>query len=402
MSVDTTAAATTLRSTPTPGFVLVIAAVVAMMAGASAPSPFYPVLQQDIGFSATTSTTIFAVYAVALLLTLLVTGATSDHIGRRPVVSAGFLVLALSMIAFWHADSVTVLLIARIVQGAAAGLLISALSAAVVDLEPPGRPGSAATLNSVGPLAGLGAGALVSGLLLDHASAAMTAVFGSLTAVYLVLAATIWLVPETSPRHDGLLRSFRPRVGLPLAARGPFLRSAPALFAAWATSGLYLSLGAPLVGQELGGELHVEQGLVVAVLTGVGSLACFVARGGTSRRVTIGGTTFLAIGTGLTLVALAAGSYWGFIAAAVVVGVGFGTSFLGIMRSITPLAAPHERGELFAAVFVISYLAFGIPAVLAGIAAPHLGLAQTTYVYGSVVVVLSGSAAVLRRFGSTD
>ena len=31
------------------------------------------------------------------------------------------------------------------------------------------------------------------------------------------------------------------------------------------------------------------------------------------------------------------------------------------MRSITPMAAPHERGELFAAVFVVSYLAFGIP-----------------------------------------
>lgn len=402
MSVATVAAASSTRSTRTPGFVLAIAAVLAMMVGASAPSPFYPVLQQELGFSATTSTTIFAVYAVALLLTLLVTGSSSDHIGRRPVISAGFVVLALSMIAFWHADSVTVLVIARIVQGAAAGLLMSALSAAVVDLEPRNRPGSAAMLNSVSPLAGLASGALVAGILLDHTSSALTAVFGSLTALYLVLAAAIWFVPETSPRHEGLLRSFLPRVGLPLAARGPFLRSAPALFAAWATSGLYLSLGAPLVGQELGGELHVEQGLVVTVLSGVGALSCFVARNGTPRRVTIAGTTALAVGTAATLVALAAGSYWGFIAAAVVTGAGFGTSFLGIMRSITPLAAPHERGELFAAVFVVSYLAFGIPAVLAGVAAPHIGLAETTYVYGGVVVVLSGTAALLRRFASTD
>jgi MFS family permease len=401
MSVATSAAASSTRSRA-PGFVLAIVAVVAMMVGASAPSPFYPVLQQELGFSATTSTTIFAVYAVALLLTLLVTGSSSDHVGRRPVVSAGFVVLALSMLAFWHADSVTVLVIARIVQGVAAGLLMAALSAAVVDLEPRSRPGSAAMLNSVSPLAGLAAGALVAGILLDHTSSALSAVFGSLTAVYLVLAAAIWLVPETSPRHEGLLRSFRPRVGVPGAARGPFLHSAPALFASWATSGLYLSLGAPLVGQELGGELHVEQGLVVTVLSGVGALSCFAARNGTSRRVTIAGTTALAVGTALTLVALAAGSYWGFIAAAVVVGVGFGTSFLGIMRSITPLAAPHERGELFAAVFVVSYLAFGIPAVLAGIAAPHIGLAETTYVYGGVVVVLSGTAAILRRFASTD
>ena len=68
----------------------------------------------------------------------------------------------------------------------------------------------------------------------------------------------------------------------------------------------------------------------------------------------------------------------------------------------TPLSAPHERGELFAAVFVVSYLAFGIPAVAAGIASAHIGLAETTYVYGGAVTVLSATAALLRRFGSDD
>ncbi len=386
----------------TPAFALAVTAVVAMMVGASAPSPFYPVLQQEIGFSAATMTAIFAVYAVALLVTLLVAGSLSDHLGRRPVISAGFVVLAASMVAFWHADTVTVLVAARVVQGVAAGLLMSSLSAAVVDLEPPRRPGSAATLNSVSPLAGLALGAVAAGALLDRTSSALAVVFGGLTVVYLVVAAAVWLLPETSPRHEGLLGSFVPRVGLPAAARAPFLRSAPALFAGWATSGLYLSLGAALAGRELGAELHVEQGLVVAVLTGTGSLACYVARHRTSRELTIAGTTALAIGTTLTLVALAAGSYWAFIAAAVVAGIGFGASFLGIMRSITPLAAPHERGELFAAVFVVSYLAFGIPAVAAGIASAHIGLAETTYVYGGAVTVLSATAALLRRFGSDD
>jgi MFS family permease len=392
-----------MRPTPprlSAGFALAVTAAVAMMAGASAPSPFYPVLQEELDFSATAMTAIFAVYAVALLATLLVTGSLSDHVGRRPVVSVGFVVLALSTVAFWHADSVTALVVARIVQGVAAGLLLSSLSATVVDLEPPDRPGSAATLNSVGPLGGLAFGALVSGALLDRTSSALPVVFGALTAVYLLLAASVWLLHETSPRHDGLRSSFVPRVGVPAAARGPFLRSAPALFAAWATSGLYLSLAAPLVSQELGGELHVEQGLVVAVLTGMGGVTCFVARHQTPRRVTIVSTAALAVGTAATLVALAAGSYWGFIGAAVVAGVGFGGSFLGVMRSVTPTVATHERGELFAAVFVVSYLAFGIPAVLAGMASPHLGLAQTTYVYGAVVIVLSAAASVLRTLAS--
>ena len=386
----------------TTGFALALAALMAMMAGASAPSPFYPVLEREIGFSPATLTGIFAVYAVALLLTLLVTGSLSDHLGRRPVISAAFALLALSMLVFWHADSVALLVLARIVQGIASGLLLSSLTAAVVDLEPRSRPGVAATFNSVVPLAGLAVGALVGGAVIDEASSPLAAVFGVLTGVYAVLAVALWLLPETSPRHTGVLQSLRPQVGVPPSARPAFVRSAPALFAGWATGGLYLSLGAPLVAQELGGTSHLEQGLVVTVLTGVGALSSYLARNHTSRQITLYGTTALALGTALTLVALAFGSYWGFIAAAVVAGSGFGTSFLGIMRSITPVVAPDERGELFASVFVVSYLAFGIPAVLAGIAAPHIGLATTTYAYGGLVVVLSGSAALLRKFRSTD
>ncbi|MEO7942555.1 MAG: MFS transporter, partial [Marmoricola sp.] len=118
------------------GFALSLGALLAMMAGASAPSPFYPVLEREIGFSPATLTGIFAVYAVALLLTLLVTGSLSDHLGRRPVVTGAFALLALSMLVFWHADSVALLVLARIVQGVASGLLLSSLTAAVVDLEP--------------------------------------------------------------------------------------------------------------------------------------------------------------------------------------------------------------------------------------------------------------------------
>jgi MFS family permease len=297
---------------------------------------------------------------------------------------------------------VVLLVLARVVQGIASGLLLSSLTAAVVDLEPESRPGLAATFNSVVPLAGLALGALVGGAVIDSAASPLADVFGALAGVYLALTLAVWMLPETSPRHIGVLQSFRPKVGVPRAARPAFVRSAPALFAGWATGGLYLSLGAPLVAQELGGSNHVEQGLVVTTLAGVGAASSFLARRHSSRQITLYGTTALAVGTALTLAALAFGSYWGFIAAAVVAGSGFGTSFLGIMRSITPIVGPDERGELFASVFVVSYLAFGIPAVLAGLAAPHLGLATTTYAYGGLVVALSGSAALLRKYRSTD
>lgn len=392
-----------LRLRRGPGFVLALTAVVAMMVGASAPSPFYPVLQQEIGFSAGTMTTIFSVYALALLATLLVTGSLSDHIGRRPVLAVGFTVLAASMVGFWHSEGVATLLVSRVVQGVAAGLLLSTMTAAVTDLEPESRPGLAATLNSVTPLFGLAAGALVAGAVLDaQPSNALPLVFATLTAVYAVLALAALALPETSPRHDGWVRSLRPHVGIPAPARPAFRRSAPALFAGWATGGLYLSLGAPIVGQLLGGGSHLAQGSVVAVLTGTGSLSCYLWRNRTPREVTIYGTTMLALGTVLTLVALHAASLPGFLLAAVVAGSGFGTSFLGILRSITPTVGPDQRGELFSSVFVVSYLAFGLPAVAAGFAAPELGLETTATVYGVVVAALSGSAALVRTFTTRE
>jgi MFS family permease len=374
-----------------------------MMVGASAPSPFYPVLQAEIGLSAGTLTTIFGVYALTLLVTLLVTGSLSDHIGRRPVLSAGFVVLAVSMVGFWHADDVAILLVSRAVQGVAAGLLMSTMSAAVVDLEPRNRPGLAATLNSVTPLFGLAAGALLAGLVLDATSSqALPIVFATLTTLYVLLAVAVLALPETSPRHDGWRRSLRPRVGIPVAARPAFRRSAPAVFAGWATGGLYLSLGAPIVGQLLGGRSHLAQGAVVAILTGVGALSSALGRRSSPRHITLYGTTALALGTALTLLALHAESLVGFLLAAVVAGSGFGTSFLGIMRSITPTVGPEQRGELFSSVFVVSYLAFGLPAVAAGFAAPHLGLERTATIYGLAVVVLSGAAALARAFTTRD
>ena len=40
-------------------------------------------------------------------------------------------------------------------------------------------------------------------------------------------------------------------------------------------------------------------------------------------------------------------------------GSGFGTAFQGSVRTVVPLAAPHERGSVLSVIFVVSYLAMG-------------------------------------------
>lgn len=367
-----------------------------MMTGASAPSPFYPVLAAEIGFDAIVISAVFAVYAVALLLALLSTGSLSDHIGRRPVAIGGLLLLAGSMLLFWHADSVATLMLARILQGAASGVLIAALSAAALDLAPGGRSRVAALWNALSPGIGLALGALVSGIALDVTGQPLLDVFAPLTVIYLVLAALFFLAPETAPQHPGAWGSLSFRLSVPAGIRSDFWRGTPAIIAGWATGGLFLSLGANIVRTELGGEAHVWQGLAVAMLAGIGAITAFVFRNRRPRTSVIFGTAALATGTALSLIALGVESLPFYLAATAVTGMGFGTAFSGVVASLAPRIPATDRADTFAVIYLLAYLAFGAPAVVAGTLVGVFGLGAVCVGYGVVVIVLAVVALVLR------
>ncbi|KIP90371.1 major facilitator transporter [Microbacterium sp. MEJ108Y] len=378
------------------GFALAIVTQIAMMTGASAPSPFYPVLAAEIGFDAIVISAVFAVYAIALLLALLSAGSLSDHIGRRPVAIGGLLLLAGSMLLFWHADSVATLMLARILQGAASGVLIAALSAAALDLAPGGRSRVAALWNALSPGIGLALGALVSGIALDVTGQPLLDVFAPLTVIYLALAALFFLAPETAPLHPGAWGSLSFRLSVPAGIRSDFWRGAPAIIAGWATGGLFLSLGANIVRTELGGDAHVWQGLAVAMLAGIGAITAFVFRNRRPRTSVIFGTAALATGTALSLIALSVESLPFYLAATAVTGMGFGTAFSGVVASLAPRIPATDRADTFAVIYLLAYLAFGVPAVVAGTLVGVFELGAVCVGYGVVVIVLAVVALVLR------
>jgi MFS family permease len=119
----------------------------------------------------------------------------------------------------------------------------------------------------------------------------------------------------------------------------------------------------------------------------------------------VGGALTFSAGVAGTVAALLTGSLPLFFIAAVVSGAGFGAAFLGAMATVTRGVAPGERAGLLSSVFVVSYLMFSVPAIAAGVAAGHLGLATTAEVYGAAVIVLALSAAaallVRRHPGAT-
>jgi predicted MFS family arabinose efflux permease len=377
------------------GFWVLAGVLFTLMAAASAPSPLYIVYQHRWHFSATVLTTVFAVYALALLVTLLSAGGLSDYLGRRPVLVAGLLLESVSMATFLAAHGVEQLLIARVLQGIATGLATGAISAGLVDLQP-SRPRLGALVNGVAPAAGLAAGALLAGLLVQYSPSATTVVFASLVAASLVLTVALIVVPETVTRRTGVLASLRPRAAVPPQARRQFLVVVPALVAAWAVGGLYLSLGPSLAAGVLGVSSHLVGALVVSTLFGVAAIAAVIVYDRPPRRVMTGGAVVLVAGAGVTLLALALTSTPAFFAGTAVAGAGFGSTFLGAFRSLAAIAAPQQRAEIFASMYVVSYLAFSVPAVLAGVAVGSFGLQRTSTVYGAAVI-LAALTVVLTR-----
>ena len=104
-------------------------------------------------------------------------------------------------------------------------------------------------------------------------------------------------------------------------------------------------------------------------------------------------------GVALTLIAVLYNSTAGLYVGSVIAGLGLGPAFAGVVGSLGPLAPPERRGALFAAVYIVVYVAISVPTIVAGIATSRFGLRDTTYAYGLVVMALAAATfvAVARR-----
>jgi predicted MFS family arabinose efflux permease len=371
--------------------------LVLVLAASGVPSPLYRVYQQRFGFSSGVLTTVFGVYAFALLAALLMVGALSDHVGRRPVLAAALTLQAGAMVLFLVADGVGWLMAARIVQGLATGAMTGALGAALLDFQRSDRP-LGPLVNSASPGLGLSLGAVGAGLLVQYVPAPTDWVFGTLTAAFLLAAVGVLWLPESSPRLPGALASLRPQVHVPAAQRGAFFAVLPCLVATWALGGLYASLGPSLVAGPFGVDDHLVGSLLILALNGTGLVGSLAMRNLPPDRAMISGALTFSVGVAGTVAALLTGSLALFFVAAVVSGFGFGGAFLGAMATVTRGVAPGERAGLLSSVFVVSYLAFSVPAIAAGVAAGRIGLARTAEIYGAVVIILALAAAAALLF----
>jgi MFS family permease len=378
-------------------FWLVAFATAILTAASSAPSPLYSVYQAEFKFSEVTLTVIFAVYVFALMMSLLTVGRLSDYVGRRVVLAGSLVIEVGAMALFVGANGVGWLLWARIVQGFATGAAIGVLGAYLLDLQPSDGSRLGSLVNSVAPTFGLGLGAILTGLLVQYAPHPTRLIFAILMVLFVAVVLATVVLPETVPHVPGAVAALRPEIAVPTRARRAFFGAVPTMVSTWALGGLILSVvGSPLT-TVFGQTNHGVIGLVIGLFPVSAAAAAVLARDLSASAMSRLGNAVLAVGTGLFLLALGWSSIALFVVASIVAGGGFGTGFLGSLRSVSQLAEPYERAALLSAVYVVSYLAFSIPALVAGLVTTHIGLRDTSFGYGGFVALVAVSTLALGR-----
>ncbi|MEY1677392.1 MFS transporter [Gordonia sp. ABKF26] len=393
---------------PHRAFWLIAATYMMVLFASAAPSPLYPVYQELWGFSALTLTLVFAVYVLTMLLSLLTVGSLSDHVGRRPVLAVALVLLIASMVLFVVAQDVGTLLAARALQGLATGAAMGTLTATTVDLQPSARIGS--TIVGAAPAIGLASGVAVAGVLVEYAPAPRVLIYEIILGLFAALLIALLVVPETrerigfdSRRH--LAGTLAPQVRVPREVRTVFLASVPALVATWSLGGLYLSLGSSVVSRVFGVDNHGAAGAILFVFFACAALTSLFITDRPSTVKAAYGLPALAAGVVISLAGVLAESLPLYIVGSIVAGSGWAATFLSAMDNITAATPPAQRGQVFSSVFVASYLAFSVPAVIAGIVVSHIGLRDTIIGYVgyvlAMVMIAATFAVTMRRRATT-
>ncbi|WP_028998622.1 MFS transporter [Azohydromonas australica] len=374
------------RLPPKVAFLLKASIALSFLAGSAAPTPLYALYQAQWGFSPTMLTVVFGIYALAVLLALLVAGRLSDHVGRRPVLIAAAAAQALTMVVFASAADVGDLLLARVLQGLSTGAAVAAVGAGLLDLDRT----RGAVANAVAPMLGTALGGILAGSLVQYLPQPTHLVYAVMGTVFVLQGVAVLFVSETAERRPGALGSLRPQLSVPAPVLRPLLLVTPAIVASWAVAGFYGSLGPTLLRSLAGSASFLLGGLALFVLAGSGALAVLALQQRSAQWLLRIGTSVLPAGLVVVMAALALRSVALFLVGTAIAGAGFGTAFQGALRTLVGPLAPHQRAGVLSVLFIVSYLAMGVPAVVAGWRLAHGGeILAIAQAFDGVVLALA-------------
>ncbi|MEV6809100.1 MFS transporter [Streptomyces sp. NPDC051132] len=415
--------------------------VTAVFVLSNAATPLYVLWQREMGFSRGTLTVVFACYIAGLLGSLLVSGAASDRLGRKPVLLPALGLALVACLVFATAGGVAALIVARLCTGVAVGAVVSAGMAAVTDVAGPARRRLAALVASCAMVFGAGLGPLLAGVLSETLPGPTVTVFAVEAALLGTAVVAVVRMPVRrgdgggagggvggraakggagdrgagggadgraddggtgagSRARDGA-RGWVRVPGVPRGAGWP-LALGIAVFAPGITATSFvLSLGPSLLSGLLGTGSRIVAGALAFVMFLGATAVQFAVRRLRRRTVLAAGAGATALGMLALVVAVRSGSVPVLAGAALLAGAGQGMGQLGGLSLLNSSVPGGRLAEANAALNVGGYLPAGLLPVGAGYVSDAVGLTAGATVFGTALAVLAvgGGALVLGRRG---
>lgn len=349
-----------------------------------------PVISEREHLGTATLDGIFGIYALGLLPGLLIGGRASDASGRRPVALAGAAAAVVGTAAMLLSQHTGALLVGRLVVGLGVGLAISSCTAWASDLRgPAGAATAGAVLTAgfaIGPFAG-GGFAWAGGIRVSFAVAAAIVVLASLA---VIVAAGPRDVSGPAPAPDpgpatpsaqGVSRALS--WAMPLA---PWVYASATLGFVTLPTRLHTALAAP-----------IAAGTATLIVNGVSGVVQVLAR--TRRWGPQTGTAGAALAAiGYVVAAMAPPTLTPALGLPLllILGCASGLCLREGLIDLEAAAPQHLRGALTGAFYVVTYIGFAVPLLLATVdSAVSVSILCAMAALASVTAV--GRAARLRR-----
>jgi MFS family permease len=384
--------------------------------GANQFTPMLLLYRPLLGLSAATVEATFGMYAIGLIPGLLVAGRVSDRIGRRPVVTLAVALSVVAAVVLMLASHGTGWLFAgRVIMGVASGCAFSAGSAWIKELSAPphehAAAGSGARRAGAAMTVGFGAGPLVAGAAAQWAPLPTTLPYVPQLVLAALAIPLIARTPETITRRAGLAGA-GDRTGtvdragsggwrLPVHGIGEprFVRVvlplAPWVFGSAAISMVFVP---GLVISRVHGAAIFFGALAALCTAAAGVLVQPLAR----RLDRPDRPRLLVIGMSLVTVGLLAEAGVAAIrqpvlvlAAAALLGCGYGFCLVFGLAEVQRLARPAELAGMTAVFQAVTYVGFGAPYLLSVLHAyaPASALLLAMAALGAVTLVFTVSQA---------
>ncbi|OBH42295.1 MFS transporter [Mycobacterium mantenii] len=348
-----------------------------------------PVISGDEHLSTATLDGIFGIYAVGLLPGLLIGGRTSDALGRRPVALAGSAAALAGTTVMLLSQHTEALLLGRLIVGIGVGLAISSCTAWASDLRGPAGAAAAGAVLT----AGFALGPFAGGFIVSAGPSGIRVSFGVAAAI--VVLATFAVVgagrrievtrpakeydarpaAPTTPAAQGLSRALS--WAMPLA---PWVYASATLGFVTIPTRLHTALAAPMAA-----------GTATLIVNGVSGVVQVLARAlRWGPQAGTAGAVLAALGYTMAALAPPAVTPALGLPLLLVLGCASGLCLREGLIDLEAAAPPHLRGALTGMFYVVTYVGFGLPLILATV-----GSAASVAIL-SVMAVLAFAAAAAR------